>query len=307
MLATRDGFGDELTVLANENPFIVAMTADLTEATRLGKFKKYHPDRYIQMGIAEANMIGVASGLSEHGYRVFMTSFASFLTGRYDILRVSLGYAKAPVVVVGTHAGLAIGRDGLTQMGTEDLSLMRSMPNMQVLQPSTYTEARQITRYLASSTGLTYLRLGRQPVPDSLPGDYKFEFNKIQLVYSTTRARVCVLSTGCVLPNVLTAAKRLQMEGIRVDVYNVSTIKPLDEEMLVKAVLKYDYLATVEDHSIIGGLGSAVAEVTSTKSPCQVLRIGINDVFAGSGKPDDLYEKYGLSAESIYQKIKDAW
>lgn len=303
MLATREGFGDELCASANKN--IIVLTADLTEATRLNKFRQQHPDQFIQVGIAEANMIGIASGISEYNYRVFITSFASFLTGRYDILRMSLSYINAPVVIVGTHSGIAVGRDGPSQMGTEDISLMRSLPNMNILHPSTYIEAKQITRHTMNSNKLTYLRLCRQPVPECLPDWYKFEFNKIQMIKSHDKSSIGIMSTGCMLHIAMEVSSTLCRDKLYSDVFNVSTIKPLDTNTILSAAQKYKMIVSIEDHSTTGGLGSAIAECVCDLYPCRILRIGIEDTFAESGDPTDLYQKYGLSPVMIYNKIKN--
>jgi len=256
------------------------------------------------MGIAECNMIGVASGMSEYGHRVFIASFASFLTGKYDVIRVSIGYSCAPVVLVGTHAGLAIGKDGVTQMGLEDVSLMRSIPNMTVVQPATPNEARLITKYFAEKKELThpvYLRIGRQPVIEVLPEDYKFEFGKAFVVKEGTD--LALISSGCILPEVLAAADTLEHRGISAAVINMHTIKPLDIDVIKKYASKTGRIFTIEDHSIIGGLGSAVSEVVASSAPCRLSRIGLNDCFPESGSPSELWDKYGLSTEKIIERV----
>ena len=280
MKATREAFGNILPVMGDTNKNILALDADLGGATKIRAFGERHPDRFIQMGIAEANMIGVASGLSEYGYKVFLASFGSFLTGRYDIIRCSLAYPNRPVVLVGTHVGMAIGKDGVTQMGLEDVSLMRALPNMKVLNPATYTEAVEVIKYLCNTDldSPHYLRLGRQPVEDVFENDYKFEFGKgVEVIGGND---LTILSTGCVLSDVLDSAKTIEEQtGKSVRVINIHTLKPIDKDIIIKASKETDLLVTVEDHSIIGGLGSAVSEVLTEHCPSRLVRIGLNDEF----------------------------
>lgn len=297
MKATRDAFGDQLVESAKTNLNIVGVNADLGSATKLSKFGEAYPDRFYEVGIAENNMIGVASGLSEYGYKVFLASFASFLTGKYDTIRCSISYSNAPCVVVGTHGGLAIGKDGVTQMGLEDLSLMRSLPGMVVLNPSTYNQAKAVVKWLCDNNLTTpyYLRLGRQPVQEIYTEDISFNVGE-GIVYREGSNGV-VFSTGCVLPDVLEATQELDLTII-----DMPTIKPLDRN-IIKTYTKGS-IFTVEDHSIIGGLGSSVAEVIAEENlPGRLHRIGINDIFPESGAPNDLYEKYGLSASKIKERI----
>jgi len=300
MKATRDGFGDQLVASAKENKNIVVLSADLAKATKVDKFAKEFPDRFFEVGIAENNMVGISSGMAENGFKVFLASFASFLTGKYDTIRCSLAYSNVPCVIVGTHVGMAIGRDGVTQMGLEDVSLMRSLPNMKILNPATYTEARHIVDYLCKTDleGPHYLRLGRQPVWDPFMDEfYKFEFGKNMLIKKGEKG--IVFSTGCILTDVLEATK-----DIDVTVINVHTLKPIDYESVKNWSFTYDHVFTIEDHSIIGGLGSAVAEIMAENGSRSVLtRIGLNDVFPESGAPSDLYDKYGLSSNKIREKI----
>ena len=304
MKATREAFGNTLPLMGDTNENILALDADLGGATKIRAFGEKHPDRFFQMGIAEANMIGVASGLSEYGYKVFLASFGSFLTGRYDMIRCSLAYPNQPVVLVGTHVGMAIGKDGVTQMGLEDVSLMRALPNMKVLNPATYTEAVEVVKYLCNTDldSPHYLRLGRQPIEDIFENDYKFEFGKgVEVIGGSD---ITLISTGCVLPDVLDSAKVIEEQtGNSVRVINIHTLKPIDEEIIIKASKETDLLVTIEDHSIIGGLGSAVSEVLTEHCPSRLVRIGLNDEFPESGPPTDLYEKYGLSSSQISKRI----
>ena len=304
MKATRDAFGNHLTVMGDKYKDIVALDADLGKATKIASFGQAHPERFFQMGIAEANMIGVASGLSEYGYKVFLASFGSFLTGRYDTIRCSLAYSNRPVVLVGTHVGMAIGKDGVTQMGLEDVSLMRALPNMKVLNPATYTEAVEVIKYLCNTDldSPYYLRLGRQPVEDVFENGYDFEFGKgVEVIGGND---ITIFSTGCVLSDVLDSAKTIEEQtGNSVRVINIHTLKPIDKDIIIKASKETDLLVTVEDHSIIGGLGSAVSEVLTEHCPSRLVRIGLNDEFPESGPPTDLYEKYGLSSSQISKRI----
>jgi transketolase len=280
---------------------IVALDADLGKATKIASFKEKHPDRFFQIGIAEANMIGISSGLSEYGYKVFLASFGSFLTGRYDQIRCSLAYSNRPVVMVGTHVGLAIGKDGVTQMGLEDVSIMRALPNMKILNPASYSEAINVIEYLCETEldSPHYLRLGRQPVEDI---EIPFEFGKGQIVKDGTD--ITIFSTGCILGDVVEASNLIENNTSRsVRVVNISTLKPIDTDIIVKCAKETKHLFTVEDHSVVGGLGSAVSEVLTDEYPKKVVRIGLNDVFPESAPPADLYEKYGLSAGQIAKKV----
>ncbi len=301
MRATREAFGEHLPVMGEKHNNIVALDADLGGATKIRSFGQAHPDRFFQMGIAEANMIGVASGISEYDYKVFLASFGSFLTGRYDQIRCSIAYSNRPVVLVGTHVGMAIGKDGVTQMGLEDVSIMRALPNMKVLNPATFSEAIKVIEYLCETDldSPYYLRLGRQPVEDI---EMPFEFGKGQIVLEGND--ITLLSTGCILGDVLKSALIIEEKtSMSVRVINIPTLKPIDEDIVVDSAKHTDHLFTIEDHSIIGGLGSAVSEVLSEKHPTKITRIGLNDVFPESAPPADLYEKYGLSSNKIAERV----
>ena len=301
MRATREAFGEHLPVMGEKHENIVALDADLGKATKIASFGEAHPDRFFQMGIAEANMIGVASGISEYDYKVFLASFGSFLTGRYDQIRCSIAYSNRPVVLVGTHVGMAIGKDGVTQMGLEDVSIMRALPNMKVLNPATFSEAKKVIEYLCETDldSPYYLRLGRQPVEDI---EIPFEFGKGQIVLEGND--ITLLSTGCILGDVLKSARIIEEKTSKsVRVVNITTLKPIDEDIVVGSAKHTDHLFTIEDHSIIGGLGSAVSEVLSEKHPTKITRIGLNDVFPESAPPADLYEKYGLSSNKIAERV----
>ena len=301
MRATREAFGEHLPVMGEKYDNIVALDADLGKATKIASFGQSHPDRFFQIGIAEANMIGVASGISEYDYKVFLASFGSFLTGRYDQIRCSLAYSNRPVVLVGTHVGMAIGKDGVTQMGLEDVSIMRALPNMVVLNPASYSETIKVIEYLCGMEleSPHYLRLGRQPVEDI---EIDFEFGKGQIVNDGDD--VTLFSTGCILGDVIEASKIIEKNtSYSVRVVNITTLKPIDEEIIIDSAIHTNHVFTIEDHSIIGGLGSAVSEVLSEKYPTKVSRIGLNDVFPESAPPTDLYEKYGLSSNKIAKRV----
>lgn len=302
MLATRDAFGVQLLKSSQKNDNIVVLSADLSKPTRTEKFAKEFPDRFFEIGIAESNMIGIGSGLSEYGFKVVMTSFATFLTGKYDVIRVSLAYSNSPVILVGTHGGLAIGKDGVTQMGLEDISLMRSLPNMTVMQPATAIEAEKMVDHLLTSTQTNpvYLRLGRQPVPEVFDENYQFIPNKG--VVCREGKELAIFVSGCLLDEVFNAVND---SGKDCAIINIHTIKPFDKEILLKYAKQCGKIITVEDHSIIGGLGSAVSEILSEEYPTLQKRIGLNDIFPESGSPTDLWEKYGISKNAIKKSILD--
>ncbi len=308
MRAPREALGDYLPVMGDKYDNIVALDADLGKATKIASFKEKHPDRFFQMGIAEANMIGTASGISEYGYKVFLASFGSFLTGRYDQIRCSLAYPNCPVVLVGTHVGMAIGKDGVTQMGLEDVSIMRALPNMKILNPASYSEAIKVIEYLCETEldSPYYLRLGRQPVKDI---DIPFEFGKGQIVKDNENEYVdcTIISTGCILDDVIQSAKLIEKKSPRlIRVINMPTLKPIDEELILHAAEWSKILVTVEDHTIVGGLGSAVSDVLSEHDNMpQLHRIGLNDKFPESAPPNDLYDKYGLSVSKITNRVLD--
>jgi transketolase len=301
MRATREAFGEHLPVMGEKYNNIVALDADLGKATKIVSFGQAHPERFFQMGIAEANMIGVASGISEYGYKVFLASFGSFLTGRYDIIRCSLAYSNRPVVLVGSHVGMAIGKDGVTQMALEDVSIMRALPNMKILNPATYSEAIKVIEYLCETDLQSphYLRLGRQPVEDI---ETDFEFGKGQIV--NDGSSITIFSTGCILSDVIEASNIIEKNtSLSIRIVNMPTLKPIDKDIIIECAKSTDMLFTVEDHSIIGGLGTAVSEVLTDSYPKKVSRIGLNDIFPESAPPTDLYEKYGLSANKIAERV----
>lgn len=305
MKATRDALKDILPLMGKEHDNILVLDADIGGATRLSAFAKEFPNRFFQIGIAEANMIGISSGLSEHGFKVFLGSFASFLSGRYDIIRCSLAYSKSPVILVGSHVGMAIGKDGVTQMGLEDVSIMRALPNMTILNPATYTEAVEIVKFLCKNKldGPCYLRVGRQPIEDSIKTlDYKFKFGKGFQI--SNGKDITLFSTGCVLPDVMNAKEKIEKNtDYTVRIINFHTLKPIDKDIVERAARETSYLFSIEDHSVIGGLGSIVADVLSETYPKKLTKIGLQDEFPESGPPNDLYDKYGLTSQKIYETV----
>lgn len=303
-IATRDSYGAELIELGKDHEDIVVLDADLAEATRSGKFAEVFPERFIDCGIAEANMMGVAAGLAAAGKVPFASSFAMFAAGRaYEQVRNSIGYPHLNVKIGASHAGISVGEDGATHQCNEDIALMRSIPGMVVINPSDYIEGRAAVRAAYEHDGPVYMRFGRLAVPviNDRP-DYKFELGKG--VVLREGKDVTIIATGLPVNNCLEAAKKLAADGIDAKVINIHTIKPLDEELVAAAAMETGKVVTVEEHSVIGGLGSAVCDVICEKAPARVLKIGINDVFGESGPALELIKKYGLDTDSIYEKVK---
>ena len=292
--------------LGAEYPNIVVLDADLAGATKTGVFKKAFPDRHIDCGIAEGNMMGVAAGLATTGKIPFASSFAMFAAGRaFEQVRNSIGYPHLNVKIGATHAGISVGEDGASHQCNEDIALMRVIPGMVVICPADDVEARAAVRAAVEYEGPVYLRFGRLAVPVfNDPATYKFEIGKgITLKEGKD---VTIIATGLEVNESLEAAKMLEADGISAEVINIHTIKPLDAELVCASAKKTGKVVTVEEHSIIGGLGGAVAEALSENQPTKMMRIGMNDVFGESGPAKDLIAKYGLDAKSIYEKIK-AW
>lgn len=305
-IATRESYGNALAELGAEYPNIVVLDADLAGATKTGVFKKAFPDRHIDCGIAEGNMMGVAAGLATTGKIPFASSFAMFAAGRaFEQVRNSIGYPHLNVKIGATHAGISVGEDGASHQCNEDIALMRVIPGMVVICPADDVEARAAVRAAVEYEGPVYLRFGRLAVPVfNDPATYKFEIGKgITLKEGKD---VTIIATGLEVNESLEAAKMLEADGISAEVINIHTIKPLDAELVCASVKKTGKVVTVEEHSIIGGLGGAVAEALSENQPTKMMRIGMNDVFGESGPAKDLIAKYGLDAKSIYEKIK-AW
>ncbi|MGN0342960.1 MAG: transketolase family protein [Roseburia sp.] len=303
-IATRESYGNALVELGKEKENLIVLDADLAGATKTDKFKKEFPDRHIDCGIAEANMTGIAAGLSTCGKVPFMSSFAMFAAGRaYEQVRNSIGYPHLNVKIGATHAGISVGEDGATHQCLEDLALMREIPGMVVINPSDDVEAKAAVRAAYDYVGPVYLRFGRLAVPviNDTP-DYRFEIGKGIVLKEGND--VTIFATGLEVSEALEAEKLLAADGISAEIINIHTIKPLDAELVVSSALKTGKVVTVEEHSIIGGLGSAVCEVLSEKAPTKVLRIGVNDTFGESGPATELIKKYELDGESIYKKVK---
>jgi len=301
-LATRDAFGDAIVDEAKLHKNIVVLGLDLNEATRIEKFVSTYPERFFNMGIAEADGISTAAGMALQGDRPFVTSFASFLTGRYDQIRQSVAGNRAGVVLVGSHGGLAIGFDGNTQMGLEDINLMRGLPFMNVIQPADYIEMYRTVQFLVNSDIPCYLRICRQPVPEINKPDYKFVFGKG--VTLTKGKDLTIIATGGVVYIALEVATELAKKNIEIRVINIHTIKPIDRDIILKAAKETKGIFTVEDHSINGGLGSAVAEIVAEQGLAKpVKRWGVNDIFGESGNAKDLYRKHKLDKEGILDEV----
>lgn len=304
-IATRESYGKALAELGAEHKDIVVLDADLAEATKTGVFKKAFPERFIDCGIAESNMMGVAAGIASTGLVPFASSFAMFAAGRaFEQVRNSIGYPHLNVKIGATHAGISVGEDGATHQCNEDIALMRTIPGMVVISPSDDVEARAAVKAAYEHQGPVYLRFGRLAVPviNDRP-DYKFELGKG--VVLREGKDLTIIATGLPVSNCLEAAEKLAADGIDAKVINIHTIKPLDEELVVAAAKETGKVVTVEEHSVIGGLGSAVCDVLAEKAPAKVLKIGINDTFGESGPAAELIKKYGLDTESIYEKIKE--
>ena len=304
-IATRESYGNALAELAPDYPDLVVLDADLAAATKTGIFKKAYPDRHIDCGIAESNMVGIAAGLATTGKIPFVSSFAMFAAGRaFEQVRNSVAYPKLNVKIGATHAGISVGEDGATHQCNEDIALMRTIPGMVVLNPSDDVEAKAAVRAAIEHEGPVYLRFGRLAVPviNDKP-DYKFELGKG--VVLREGKDVTIIATGLPVSECLAAADKLAADGIDAKVINIHTIKPLDEELVLAAAKETGKVVTVEEHSVIGGLGSAVCDVLSEKCPTKVMKIGINDTFGESGPAVELVKKYGLDADSIYAKVKD--
>lgn len=305
-IATRDSYGNALVELGKEHDNLVVLDADLAEATKTIKFRNAFPDRHIDCGIAEANMTGVAAGMSTAGFVPFMSSFAMFAAGRaFEQVRNAIGYPKLNVKIGATHAGISVGEDGATHQCNEDIALMRAIPGMVVINPADDVEARAAVKAAYEYYGPCYLRFGRLAVPTiNDEATYKFEIGKgVELRKGTD---LTIIATGLPVSESLEAAKLLEADGISAQVINIHTIKPIDEDIIVAAAQATGRIFTVEEHSIIGGLGSAVAEVLSEKCPAKLTRIGVRDCFGESGPAKELLKKYELDAEGIYKQIKAA-
>ena len=300
---TRDSFGEALKALGAEFPKIVALDADLSVSTKSATFGKAFPDRFFQMGIAEANMIGTAAGLAFTGYVPFACSFGAFLTGRYDTIRVSVGYSKANVKLVGTHAGLGIGDDGYTQMGLEDLNVMRGLPGVTILQPCDHVTTLAAVRWAATNVGPVYLRLTRQKLAPVHASESVFQIGR-GIILKEGGDKVALVASGATVQEIQAAAQSLS--ALNPWVVDMPTIKPMDRALVKSLGKSCKYIVTVEDHNVIGGLGTAVSEVLSEEgSGAKLIRMGLQDTYGESGDPKELYEKYGLSANAVVKKVKE--
>ncbi|HCW54205.1 MAG TPA: transketolase [Clostridium sp.] len=302
--ATRESYGMALVELGHENKNVVVLDADLSKSTKTNGFKKEFEDRFFNAGIAEQNLMGMAAGMANVGLVPFASTFAVFATGRaFEIIRNSICYPKANVKIAATHAGITVGEDGGSHQSVEDIALMCSLPNMTVIVPADHREAMAATKAAAEINGPVYLRFGRCATEDIYDDDYKFQIGKgTQLVDGDD---VAIIATGMMVQKAIEASKMLAEEGIKARVINISTIKPIDREIIIKAAKETKGIVTAEEHSIIGGLGANVSAVVSDEHPCKVKMVGINDEFGQSGTPDELMKKYKLTAEEIVAKVKE--
>ena len=304
-IATRESYGNALIEIGKENPNLVVLDADLAAATKTGMFKKVFPERHIDCGIAESNMAGVAAGLSLTGKIPFMSSFAMFAAGRaFEQVRNSIGYPHLNVKIGATHAGITVGEDGATHQCNEDIALMRTIPGMVVMCPADDVEAKAAVRAAVEYDGPVYIRFGRAAVPviNDTP-DYKFEIGKGTVFREGTD--VTIVATGICVDSALGAAEKLAAEGISAEVINICTIKPLDEDIIIKSAKKTGKVVTAEEHSVIGGLGSAVCDALCKSYPTPVYKIGMQDCFGESGSAAALVQKYKLDAQGVYEQVKE--
>lgn len=303
--ATREAYGDALVAIAADFPNMIVLDADLAAATKTGTFKKQYPDRFIDCGIAEGNMIGVAAGLAACGHVVFASSFAMFAAGRaFEQIRNSVGYPHLNVKIGATHAGISVGEDGATHQCCEDIALMRTIPGMVILNPADYEETQQAVRAAAAYQGPVYLRFGRLAVDPIFGADYRFEIGKgVQL---TDGHDVTIIATGLMVGSALEAQKALEADGIHARVINMATIKPIDREIIVRAATETGAIVTAEEHNIIGGLGSAVAEVVCETVPVPMERVGVMDTFGKSGPAKELLTVFGLDAAHVADAARRA-
>lgn len=303
--ATRDAYGKALIELAETNDKLVVFDADLAAATKTGMFKKAYPDRFIDCGIAEANMMGVAAGMATAGYTVFASSFAMFAAGRaFEQIRNTIGYPHLNVKIGATHAGISVGEDGASHQCCEDIALMRTIPGMTIINPADDVEARLAVLAAAELNGPVYMRFGRLAVPRVFDENYKFEIGKG--VYLNKGTDVTIIATGLLVERAIAAVELLKNEGISAALINMATIKPIDKDIILDAAKTTGCIVTAEEHNIIGGLGSAVAEVVAENYPVPVMRVGVEDTFGKSGPALELLEIFGLNAQNIAEKAKKA-
>jgi len=300
---TRSGCGDAMAVLADTHPNVVALCADLTDSLKLGEFKKKVPQRFIQAGIAEANMIGLAAGLAIAGKIPYATSFANFVTGRvYDQIRQSVAYSDKNVKICASHAGLTLGEDGATHQILEDIGLMQMLPNMTVINTCDYNQTYQATLAIADFDGPVYLRFGRPKVPIFIPKESKFEIGKALKL--SEGKDITIVATGHLVWEAIVAAKKLKEEGISAEVIDIHTIKPLDEPAILESASKTKKIVVAEEHQRLGGLASTIALLLAEEMPTPMAIVAVQDSFGESATPAELMKKYGLDADSIYEACK---
>lgn len=298
----REAFGKKLVELGSQYPNIVVLDADLSCSTQTKMFAKEYPNRFFNMGIAEQNMISTASGLALTGKIPFAATFAMFATGRtYDQIRTSVCYQKANVKIIGTHGGITVGEDGATHQALEDVSLMRGLPNMTVIVPTDCNECAQVIEFAAKHRGPVYIRLSRNNLPDLYPADYKFNLNKA--VVLKEGKDVTIISNGDIMSEVCNAVNMLEEKGINAELISLPVVKPLDVSTIVESAKKTGLVVTIENHSVCGGIGSAISEALSEVYPTRVVKMGINDTFGQSGTPKDLLKHYELDADSLVNRI----
>jgi transketolase len=300
---TRSGFGAGLSELGKSNPNVVALCADLTGSLKMDAFQKAHPDRFFQVGIAEANMMGIAAGLTIGGKIPFTGTFANFSTGRvYDQIRQSIAYSGKNVKICASHAGLTLGEDGATHQILEDIGMMRMLPHMTVINPCDFNQTKAATIAIADHHGPVYLRFGRPAVPVFTPSDQKFQIGKAVML--NEGKEVTIIATGHLVWKAIEAAEKLAEDGIDVELINIHTIKPLDNEAILKSVKKTGCVVTAEEHQVNGGLGDAVAQLLAREFPAPQEYVAVNDSFGESGTPDDLMKKYGLDTPDVINAVK---
>lgn len=305
-IATRTAFGDALAKFGGRNKKVVVFDADLSGSLRTKKFSKLYPDRHFNFGVAESNMVNTAAGMALRGKIPFACSFAVFVTGRpWEHIRNSICYPNLNVKLVGSHAGILTGEDGATHQALEDIAIMRALPNMKVVSPADAVETYSMINELLKDFGPVYIRLGRGKVPVIYGKDHTFRIGYGDML--TYGEDVCLIATGATVHSCLEAAKLLEKEGVRAMVINMSTIKPIDRKLIIDGARKTNMMVTVEDHTTIGGLGSAVSEVLTEEYPTTLHRIGMDDRFGESGKPADLYKKYGLDAQGVCTRVLEWW
>lgn len=303
-VATREAYGKALQILGAENPNVVVLDADLSKSTKTADFAKKYPERFFNMGIAEANLLGTAAGLAAAGKIPFASTFAIFAVGRaFEQIRNSIAYPKLNVKIAATHSGITVGEDGGSHQAIEDVAIMRAVPNMVVLVPADGEETRQVVLAAAQYNGPVYIRMGRLDVPLLFGEEYQFEIGKANVLKEGTD--VAIMANGVMVSMALEAAAELADKGISVSIVNVASVKPLDEETIVQIAKTTGAVVTAEEHNIIGGLGSAIAEVLGEKQPTPMVRVGLKDTFGESGRPQELLEKYGLTKQELVKAVHE--